>query len=573
VAFFFLPIKLKKGMLIATQTFFLLLVTLIITLNLIDVPYFNYINKRSTFELFTILTGGDDFKQQLPTFLRDFWYLFIVLLVLILVVYFINVKLFKKSKKYESASFRIFTVQNCAIYVLLIGTLIFVGRGGFVMKPVGPLDVNRFVLPSKNAFVLNTPFTMLRSIGGYTVKEIHYYSSIEETEKYFSPHKTSNPQHLLPDRTNVVVLILESFGQEFVGFYNQGKTYTPFLDSLLSESLTFSASMANGKQSIESIPSIMVSIPSLQDKAYIASKYLDNRVIGLPELLKKYGYYSAFFYGATEGSMRFDSFTKAIGFDRYVGRRDYNNEKHADPTWGILDEYFEPWTAKQISTLKQPFLATMFSLSSHHPYYIPPHRQKDVIQGEQAIATSISYGDLSLRLFFEEAKKQPWYDNTLFVLCADHTPGTSTPSYNLTTQLYKIPIAYYHPGGFLPKERQQKITQQIDIYPTILDLLNIKTNFYSFGASIYEEKPRWALNYLEGSYLYFVDTNMLVYSQDRSQHLYDYTVNSDKLSDILEDHRQEIDLYEKRLRAIIQRYNHDLIYNRMHYTVNESKPK
>ena len=170
-----------------------------------------------------------------------------------------------------------------------------------------------------------------------------------------------------------MVLIVESFGNEWVGAAGAKKSFTPFLDSLTTESLYFKNGIANGKKSIEAVPSIFASLPSLLEIPYISSQYGNNRIEGLPRILKKEGYTSAFFHGATNGSMKFNGFAAQAGFDHYYGRTEYNNEKHYDGSWGILDEYFNPWTARKLSTLKQPFLASLFTLSSHHPFYIPPH--------------------------------------------------------------------------------------------------------------------------------------------------------------------------------------------------------
>lgn len=476
---------------------FLITAFLIVGLNLMDVEYFKYTSKRSTIDLLTILGAGSDLKQLITTFITDFWYLIILFAAAIYGSFRFYLK--NSDAAQQEPSF----LKHAIYSVCVIGLFVFIGRGGFVFKPVGVLDASRFTSASKTALVLNTPFTMVKSIGGESLKEATFYPSIQATEAYFNPVKKSHPQHILPDGTNVVILILESFGKEFIGYYNEGKTYTPFLDSLLGESMTFDAGFANGKKSIEAVPSIFASIPSLQDNPYISSPYNSNRIVGLPEILKQHGYESAFFHGATNGSMRFDAFADYIGFDHYFGRKEYGNDAHFDKTWGISDEYFNPWTARKLSTLKQPFLATLFTISSHHPFYIPEHRKKDVIYGPQPLCASISYGDLSLKLFFEEAKKQPWYENTVFIICADHTPGTETDFYNQLTQLYQIPFAMYHPGGKLPKGRNEKMIQQIDIYPTVLDLLNIETDFYSFGNSVYDESDRFSISYLEGSYFYF----------------------------------------------------------------------
>jgi phosphoglycerol transferase MdoB-like AlkP superfamily enzyme len=544
-----LPIRQYKWHKLLSLVLFVLTTLLLVGLNLVDVAYFKYTSKRSTLDLLSFLTTGSDFKQLITTLIRDFWYLilFLALFIYLIVIWYKRISF----RDYTKESGSKIHLKNSLFFILAIGFLVFIGRGGIVFKPVGILDASRFVNTSKTALVLNTPFTILKSIGQEGLQDEKFYSSIKETELYFNPIKTSSPQHILPDSSNVVILILESFGKEFIGFYNGEKTYTPFLDSLLKESLTFSAGFANGKKSIEAVPSIFASIPSLQDHPYISSQYNSNRIIGLPELLKKHGYESAFYHGATNGSMRFNAFAQFIGFDYYLGK-----------TWGILDEYFNPWTARHISTLKEPFLATLFTLSSHHPFFIPEHRKKEVINGPQPLCASVSYGDLSLRLFFEEAKKQPWYNNTLFVICSDHTPGTETPFYNLRTQLYQIPIAFYHPRGKLPKEQQNKIVQQIDIYPTILDLLNINEKYYSFGNSLYSSNNRFSISYIEGNYFYFENDKMLVFSQNQARNLYDFTLKDNSLVDIISGKKQETAIYEKKVKAIIQRYNHDLIRNK-----------
>ncbi len=570
ISLFFLPYAIlylfpfkfsfNKSYSLICQILFYSISILLIGLNLMDVEYFKYTSKRSTIDLIAILGAGSDLKQLATTFIKDFRYIILFFIVLTFLLH----QLYKRKlsiDNYEKGK-KIFTPKNVLFYVLTVGLLVFFGRGGIVFKPVGMLDASRFVNTSKTSLVLNTPFTILKSIGDEGLENVEYYKTLSETELYFNPVKKSHPQHILPDNTNVVILILESFGKEFIGFYNDGKTYTPFLDSILEESLTFTGGFANGKKSIEAVPSIFASIPSLQDNPYISSQYNSNRVIGLPELLKKHGYESAFYHGATNGSMRFDSFAQFIGFDHYVGKKEYNNEAHSDKTWGILDEYFNPWTAKQITKLKEPFLATLFTLSSHHPYFIPEHRKKEVLQGPQPLCASISYGDLSLKLFFEEAKKQPWYENTLFVICADHTPGTVTEFYNLRTQMYQIPMAFYHPGGKLPKEKQDKIVQQIDIYPTLLDILNIETDFYSFGQSLFDANDRYSISYLQGDYFYFENGKMLIFSQNEARNLYDYTLRNNSLLDILSSNQQDAKKYESRLKAIIQRYNYDLNRNK-----------
>jgi phosphoglycerol transferase MdoB-like AlkP superfamily enzyme len=562
-----LPVLGYKSYKFLLKFLFVVTTMLLIAMNLMDVEYFNYTSKRSTMDLFTILGAGSDFKQLVTTFITDFWYLILMFILAFVLIWKWFSKIEEPNETFPTKP-KNFYKSRSLIFILSLGFFILIGRGGFGFRPIGILEAANFTKPSNTALVLNTPFTMLKSYGQSAIEEANYFKTLKETERYFNPAQKSVPQHILPDSSNVVILILESFGEEFIGFYNPKlkQSYTPFLDSILTKSLTFTGSFANGKKSIEAVPSIFASIPSLMDSPYISSPYNANRIIGLPELLKQFGYESAFYHGATNGSMRFDAFAKFIGFDHYFGKKEYNNEAHSDKTWGILDEYFEPWSARKMSELKEPFLASIFTLSSHHPYFIPKHMRDKVIRGPQPICASINYGDYSLRKFFEEAKKQDWYDNTVFVIVADHTPASNSPFYNQRTQLFQVPIAFYHPGGKIKPEKRKGIVKQLDIYPTILDILNIETKFYSYGTSVCQINDNQSFTFLEGVYYYYKNNRMLTFSDNKARNLYDFTHRSTSMVDSLSYLKQDVRRYETTLKAIIQRYNHDLLRNQ---TVHE----
>ena len=534
---------------------YIFLNSLLVFFNLIDVEYFRFTKKRSTVDVFEMVQGGNDLSQQLASYFRDFW---LVMLLFIGFLVLTNLIFSKTVNKSEQLSRKLF--KQLITLVLTLGFTIFIGRGGFVLKPLSPIDASQFTRIENTAFVLNTPFTMAKSWSKEGLQEKHYFS-LKEEKFIFNPIHTSVPQHILPNKTNVVVLIVESFGNEWVGAAGAKKSFTPFLDSLTTESLYFKNGIANGKKSIEAVPSIFASLPSLLEIPYISSQYGNNRIEGLPRILKKEGYTSAFFHGASNGSMKFNGFAAQAGFDHYYGRKEYNNEKHYDGSWGILDEYFNPWTARKLSTLKQPFLASLFTLSSHHPFYIPPHMRGKLRKGPQPICEATHYGDYSLRKFFEMAKKQPWYKNTVFVLCADHTAATNNPKYNQRTEMYKIPIVFFDPRGRLKKEKNEEIFQQIDILPTLLDVLNVKTKYYSFGNSYFQNIEKEAVTYLDGSYYYFQNNFLLSFSQEKARYLYSLDSRTNKVVDSRINHSKESQKMVRRLKAMVQRYNRDLIHN------------
>lgn len=538
------------------KLYFHLVNVLMLALNLMDIEYFKYTSKRSTFDLFAILGAGSDFAQLATTFIKDFWVLILFLIVFVMLAEWLFRKTSKKEKFQKSPGW-----VHAVNLLIILPIFVIVARGGFQLKPIGIMEASQYSNPENSALVLNTPFTMLKSYGKERLEIKHYFP--DKTEKrLFNPVQTSVPQHILPDGTNVMIIILESFGNEFVGAFNHGKTYTPFFDSLIGQSLTFEHGIANGKKSIEAVPAIIASIPSLMDNPYISSPYGNNKIESIAGILKKKGYETAFYHGATNGSMRFNGFAAQAGYEHYFGRYEYNNDKHFDKTWGILDEYFNPWTAKQLTKLKEPFFGTLFTLSSHHPYYIPSHMRLRVKKGPQPICASISYGDIALSKFFEEAKKQPWYNNTLFVIVADHTPATDHKLYSQRRFMYQIPIVFYHPQKLLPAKKDPIIFQQLDIMPTILDLLNIKTTFYSYGNSYYKKTDREAIAYLEGSYFYFKNHHMYTFSNEKARNLYDFTLRKEYTTDSLSYYGAEKRQVENRIKAIIQRYNRDLIHNK-----------
>ncbi|MEJ6776097.1 MAG: LTA synthase family protein [Crocinitomicaceae bacterium] len=562
-----IPIRGYKTHRILTKTLWHSTNTLLIAFNLLDVEYFKYTSKRSTFDLFSMLSTGSDLKQLISTFLKDFWFLVLILIILVV----LSEWLYRKTEK-SLATFKTKTITfyrtNLIAFVVLTPILIIMGRGGFTLKPTGIIEASNYCKTENTAFVLTTPFTMIKTINQGGLNNVDYYSEVELLQ-IFNPIKQSIPQHILPDGTNVVMIMLESFGIEFIGAYNSGEGYTPFLDSLIGHSLTFNYAFANGKKSIEAVPAAIASIPTLMDNPYISSPYGNNKLNSLPNILKKYGYSSGFFHGATNGSMRFDGFSKICGFDNYYGRHEYNNDDHFDKTWGILDEYFNPWTAKKLTEMKEPFFGFLFTVSSHHPYFIPEHMKPKVKKGPQPICGSINYSDYALSEFFKEAKKQPWYDNTLFVLLADHTPGSKTPEYQTRTHLYRIPIVFYHPNGSIKPEKSNKIIQQLDLLPTILDLLNIKTKYYAFGNSQFQSHESEALTYIGGTYYYYKNSKMTSFSNDKARNLYDFTNQSVAPTDSISYYSSEVEKNEKRIKSIIQTYSRDLILNQT--TVDEKE--
>ncbi len=368
-------------------------------------------------------------------------------------------------------------------------------------------------------------------------------------------------------RMNVVVIILESFGREFVGSLNPEldggnyRGYTPFLDSLSQRSLVFGNAYANGRKSIDAMPSILASVPSLT-LPYIVSEYCNNRVNSLASLLGDEGYTTAFYHGAPNGSMGFDAFANTAGFESYFGKTEYANDADYDGIWGIWDHAFFLRFAEEIGALREPFVASMFSLSSHHPFKVPREYEGVFPKGQLPLHQCIGYSDYALKLFFEKACQMPWFERTLFVLVADHANGFAHEEYNNELQSFAVPIFFYAPSDTALRGRDDRLAQQTDIMPTVLSYLNYTKPYVAFGCNLLNEgEERFVVNCHNDVYQIASGDTVMYFDGEQVVGLYNYRYDHDLKDNLLG--KASAEQIEMKAKAYIQQYNNRLIDNNL----------
>jgi len=530
-----------------------------------DYLYYRFVLKRATADVFQTFGNEDNLVKLFFKFQLDYWP--VVLFTFILV--FLMVWLYNRIKPVRPEPWNriLYHLVNLLMVPLVAGLVVIAARGGYKhsTRPISISNATKYVEnPRDVAIVLNTPFSIIRTFDKKNLVRYEFYEPAKLREIY-DPHFSYQPGEAFKNE-NVVILILESFAREYIGSLNKDlddgryKGYTPFLDSLISKSLTFDVSLANGKKSIDAMPSILASLPSLETP-YIISHYANNTINSLPGLLKPQGYYSAFFHGAPNGSMGFDSFARMAGFDDYFGLDQYPDTKDFDGMWGVWDEPFLTFFANKLGTFRQPFLASVFTISSHHPFKVPEHYKDRFPKGPAPILEVIGYSDNSLRKFFKIASGQPWFKNTLFVITADHTNESVRKEFQNNYGSYSIPIIFYRPDGEL-QGIKHKIAQQIDIMPSILSYLNYDGEFIAFGNNLFDEtKESFAFNTAGSTYQIFKNDHLLNMVDNKPVGLYNF--KSDRLLEtnlVNKDTLVQKDL-ETLLKAVIQTYNSRLIDN------------
>ena len=545
---------------------FLLINSIGLAANVADTIYYEYTLRRTTLSVFRQFENEQNMGGLMVRFLFDYWYavIFWVFLVLVVSFFYRRIKIDGPQIKPKTTFY-----FSGGVALLLIAGLVVAGmRGGFgeSTRPITLSNAAQYATTPKDInLVLNTPFAILRTARTPVIEKVKYFASEEEVEKLYSPiHIPGDSMSFKPK--NVVVIILESFSKEFFGVYNHDlkngsyKGYTPFLDSLIGQSQAYQYSFANGRKSIDAMPSVICSIPSIE-VPFVLSHYSGNRVNSLSSLLKEKGYYTAFFHGAPNGSMGFQAFANSCDFNDYFGKDEYGNNDDYDGIWGIWDHKFLQFYAEKMNGFKEPFYTNFFSVSSHHPYDLPTEFKDKFKEGEMTIYKCIEYTDYSLRKFFETASTMPWYQNTLFVITADHASAQiHFPEYNTAWGYFSIPIFFFEPSSNDRRGFNSEIVQQIDIMPSVLGALHYDKPYIAFGRDIFHDKSRpFAFNYLDNIYQTFRGNYLLQFDGSRTIGLYDF--KSDRLLNVnlVQQLPDTAHLMEVQLKAFIQQYNNRMV--------------
>jgi len=535
--------------------------------NFIDIIYFRFTLKRTTWDVFDFIKKNhDEVVSLMPDFVRDFWLPFLLFIVFSVVFVMLASRIKLNLNYFNNYSIKRY-VSGSVKFVIIILFTTFAIRGGIQDKPINIINAGEYTQPRYFPLVVNTPFTLIKTIDESALQEINYFNDETELSKIFNPLITTDKNREFK-KLNVFIIILESFSAEQSAYLNPDLEngnyigYTPVLDSIMMHSLVFHG-FANGTRSIEGIPATLSSIPALLKSPYLSSPYIGNSINSVAGLLKKKGYSTAFFHGGTNGTMGFEAYSKIAGFDKYYGRKEYNNDDDYDGNWGIFDEPFLQYTAEKLNEMEKPFCSAIFTLSSHHPFTIPEKYKGKFRKGPSPIQESIMYADYSLGKFFETVSKYPWFDSTIFVLTADHTSLVYHPELRNSLGQYEIPIIFYQYGVW-EDTISAEIAQQTDIMPSVLDYLNYDNSFIAFGSSVFNEKqPHFAISYSNGTYQLIKDNYLYQFNGEKGVAMYNYKKDRLLQWNILKRQMGTAQEMESFTKAVIQQFNNRAIHDKL----------
>ncbi len=565
-----LPMHFKvrsRGYAFVTKLLYVLCNTVGLLANMVDVVYVRWTGRRMTASVFSEFSHEDNLMQVLSAEIPKHWLLLVCLAVMVfLLIWLYRCPLSTRGLKdvLSHIWYYLFRLLAGAAVVLVCMAGM---RGGIdrSTRPITISNANQYIQnPVQAPLILNTPFSIIRTLGKKPFVKPQYFETEEQLSAVYTPVHLPSADTLEFSRKNVVVLIVESFGREYIGAYNKWledstyKGYTPFIDSLMAHSLYFQQSYVNGRKSIDGMPSVLSGIPYFIEPFFLTPASL-NHLDGLAVELGSAGYQTAFFHGAKNGSMGFQAFANATGFQKYYGRTEfdeapqYGGESEFDGFWAIWDEPFLQFYADEMGKMREPFMTAVFTASNHHPYQIPEKYKTKFPEEGIEIHKCVRYTDNALRRFFDNARRQPWFQNTLFVICSDHTNLSDHDEYQTDLGIFAGPVIFYAPGDSTMVGERPGIAQQIDVMPTVLSYLRYKKPYISFGVDLLSTPAdeTFAVSYYNGIYQLLMGGYFVQFDGEDLRAV--YSIDDKLLKNNLKG-SVDVGYQLKYLKAIIQQY-------------------
>ncbi len=558
--FAFTMFKIKNNIIYRLLFYFIgFLYTLSFFICSANIPFFNHYFENLTTAAFI---WSDSFAFISAMIFQE-WTYWVYLLVFILFAVFywvifnkIFVYNFKKLKFPSTKSKKFYLINT--VYFLLFVIVVFIGIRGRIdeKSPIrtGTAYFSEYPLPNKLG--LNPVFTLLNSYiidkknqngflasinGANAVKEIQKTFNLSDNNSYGSPIAREIIPDGLPNKMNVVLIIMESMSAEHLAINGETKNLTPFLDSLIKRSYYFSNYYTSGIHTYCGTFSSLFGLPTL----------FKNHPMNLPAIpyvggfaaeLKPYGYKSLYF---TTHDDQFDNaggFMYGNDFDSVISKSDYPSEKILS-TLGVPDHYMFEYSLPILNKINKTgsnFFVSLLTSSNHGPYKIPTDINFKA-KNKEITDAIVEYSDFSLKHFFELAKKTEWFNNTIFILTADH--GT------LKNAEYDFPLCLTHSPLIIYSSKFEKDTKiisepagQIDIFSTVMGLLNLKYINNSLGYNLLKEKRKYIYFSADDKVgclskeFYFILSGEKEYlykykNNDLKNYINDYKVTADSMKD------------------------------------------
>ncbi|MCF8167594.1 MAG: LTA synthase family protein [Rhodoferax sp.] len=467
---------------------------------LIDFIYFGNVHRHVGSEINTV---SQDMDSMVALALRQYLWPLLLFAVGALVGAWGWLRLWLAPSPWHSSLWWRIVYVPLVLFVMLV-----VARGGVGGKPISVGEAFFSDQPAQGYLALNGAFAMSRAflespppLKTFMPQE----EAVAEVQRHLAGTEAvfGAPDYPLlqtrrvpprPSQPNVVVLMLESWGAQHIDALRtqtqaQPLGITPNFDALARRGRLYSRFYANGQRSILGAESILASQPTFSGMPFLGEGIEQNRQSFMGELARSQGYDTYFLQSSERGSLRFDAIAARTGFGTYRGAEDIPN-LHAQPkaanTWGTWDHNTLQAAHALFAQARKPFLGFVFTSSTHAPWLIPDEKFKKFTGGsdKEAFLNSLLYADWALGELIAAAKKAGYFDNTVFVLVADHADEFVENAQHVPN-LYQVPLLIVGPG--VVPGVDLRLGSQFDILPTLIALCGWQVDYAGFGRSLLEE--------------------------------------------------------------------------------------
>ncbi|MDX5438500.1 MAG: sulfatase-like hydrolase/transferase [Pontibacter sp.] len=363
-------------------------------------------------------------------------------------------------------------------------------RGGWQQIPINQSVAYFSEKPYANHAGLNMPWNLMHAMLKYSKSSHNPYQYMPEQEaeekvkRLYTEQTTPDTASILTTtKPNVLFIILESYTAKLVGHLGGEKGVTPNLDKLAAEGITFTNMYASGDRSEKGMVALLSGYPVQTITSIIKEPKKTEKLPQLSKVFNEQGYKTSYYYGGELEFANIKSYLLNGGYNKLVDKYDFDPSTY-NSKWGTHDHVLFDRVLQELKSEKQPFFSTVYTLSSHEPFEIPIAPKFPGTDNAALFRNSVYYTDWALGKFIEQAKQQPWWQNTLVVIAADH--GHPLPGDDANHQPSKFRIPFILTGGVVKQQGLQvnTIGSQTDIATTLLAALKLPHQDFTWGRNL-----------------------------------------------------------------------------------------
>lgn len=536
-----------------TIPFFVMVNSVALILNLVDIFYYPFHFQRANTNLFYVLDHPLNRLIQQPFFI-----ILLSFLVLVLIIYLVFRLHSKLSRRFISGNDC--KLITAILFICMVSAFFFKNTVGRLLVPTYPMvQLQSHQLP----FVQNSFHTFLYSYfrKGEAAPQKKYMSDAE-VDALMPITKKLNAT-MDGGKKNIVLFIMESVPYDFFDSSSVYKVDMPFFDSLLQKSTFYKHAFCYAHESNKGITAILTGLPTLSDIPLYHSPYVNMSFTPIGAALKKMNYRSIFCIGDEYDNFGFAKCMKWLGVDRYYSKEDIPGYKNLPAhTMGLQDFDVLNFFRQKINQQQMPFFAIQYNISTHYPYDIPESFAKSSPANYTTAMKAMQYYDYSLQQFFNAVKKERWFANTKFIFVSDHwlfpqgKPGAYTP-----ISSNRIPVIIFDPSD-TTKRIDNRLVSQFDIHATVLANAGYRDSIISYGNNlldndttsryIFSKSGSASYNIMDSNYVLSFNT-----INNRTEYLYNYRKDAGLNKNLSEDKNSAAILNGllRRIKAFLQKTN------------------